>query len=137
MDVSSVLLIPDPIPGDYDYDGLDDIEMQFDPAMVIALLGMDQQLISVSGDIITPSGDTIFYSGSDIVTVLEFLRGDANGDGVVEPGDVVHLINYLFRNGSAPDPLESGDCNCDGSVGPGDVVYLINYLFRGGPPPGC
>ncbi len=67
----------------------------------------------------------------------EFIRGDANGDGEIAPGDVVYLINYLFRNGPAPDPLEAGDCNCDGAVGAGDVVYLLNYLFRGGAPPSC
>jgi hypothetical protein len=65
------------------------------------------------------------------------IRGDANGNGAIEPADVVYLINYLFRNGPAPDPLNAGDCNCDGSVAPGDVVYLINYLFRNGPPPSC
>jgi M6 family metalloprotease-like protein len=66
---------------------------------------------------------------------LPFTPGDANGDGVVGPGDVVFIINYLFRSGPPPDPLEAGDCNCDGVVSPGDVVYLINYLFRSGPPP--
>ncbi len=66
-----------------------------------------------------------------------FVPGDANGDGVIAPGDVVYLINYLFRNGPAPDPLVAGDSNCDGSVEPGDVVFLINYLFRGGPAPSC
>jgi hypothetical protein len=50
---------------------------------------------------------------------------------------VVSLINYLFRNGTAPDPLAAGDANCDGVVEPSDVVYLINYLFRGGDPPDC
>jgi hypothetical protein len=64
-----------------------------------------------------------------------FVCGDANGDGEVTPGDVVYLINYLFRGGAAPDPLEAGDVNSDGAVEPSDVVYLINYLFRGGPPP--
>jgi hypothetical protein len=66
-----------------------------------------------------------------------FLRGDASGDGAVDPADVVSLINYLFRNGTAPDPLAAGDANCDGVVEPSDVVYLINYLFRGGDPPDC
>jgi photosystem II stability/assembly factor-like uncharacterized protein len=66
-----------------------------------------------------------------------FIVGDVNGDGVIDPSDVVYLINYFFRNGAAPDPLEAGDCNCDGSVEPGDVVYLINYLFRNGDPPDC
>ncbi len=66
----------------------------------------------------------------------QFIRGDANGDGVIDVGDVVYLINYLFKNGPAPYPLEAGDANSDSVVDIGDVVYLINYLFKNGPPPG-
>jgi hypothetical protein len=66
-----------------------------------------------------------------------FIVGDANSDGVIDPSDVVYLLNYLYRGGLPPDPLEAGDCNCDSVVGPGDVVYLLNYLFRGGAPPQC
>ena len=69
----------------------------------------------------------------DIVNVM--LRGDANGDGIINIGDVVYLINYLYRNGTAPDHLEAGDANCDGVIDIGDVVHLINYLYRSGPPP--
>ena len=61
--------------------------------------------------------------------------GDLNLDGSIDVGDVVFFINYLYKSGPAPDPLEVGDCNCDGVVGPSDVVYLLNYLFRGGPAP--
>ncbi len=64
-------------------------------------------------------------------------RGDANADGVIDIGDVVYLINYLFKGGLSPHPLEAGDANCDGVVDIGDVVYLINYLFKGGSPPAC
>jgi len=66
-----------------------------------------------------------------------YITGDTNGDGVINSADVVYLINYLFKGGPAPEPLEAGDCNCDGVVNSADVVYLINYLFKGGPPPGC
>ena len=31
-------------------------------------------------------------------------RGDANGDGIVDLGDVVYILNYLYRNGSQPVP---------------------------------
>jgi hypothetical protein len=65
-----------------------------------------------------------------------FLRGDANGDGVLNSSDVVYLINYLFVGGPASLPLEAGDINCDGTINASDVVYLINYLFAGGPSPG-
>ena len=62
--------------------------------------------------------------------------GDVNNDGVVELGDIVYLINYLFRAGPVPVPYECvGDVNNDNVVALGDVVYLINYLFRAGPPP--
>jgi len=62
-------------------------------------------------------------------------HGDANADGKIDVGDVVSLINYLYKNGPAPKPLEAGDANCDGIIDVGDVVFLINYLFKKGPPP--
>jgi hypothetical protein len=64
-----------------------------------------------------------------------FIRGDATPDGAVDVGDVVFLVNYLYRSGDAPDPEAAGDVNCDGVVDVGDVVYLVNYLYRGGDPP--
>jgi hypothetical protein len=63
---------------------------------------------------------------------LPYLRGDANRDGATTGGDLVILINYLFRSGEAPVPMDLGDVNCDGTAGAGDAVYLLNYLFRGG-----
>lgn len=66
-----------------------------------------------------------------------FFYGDANGDGVINVGDVVYLVNYLYRSGDPPIPEEAGDCNCDGIVNIGDVVYLVNYLYRNGDPPDC
>jgi len=65
-----------------------------------------------------------------------FICGDANGDKVIDVGDVVYLINYLYRNGPAPIPMDIGDVNNDKVIDIGDIVYLINYLFKGGPAPG-
>lgn len=58
-----------------------------------------------------------------------------NVDGVIDVGDVVYLINYLFKNGTAPFMLILGDVNRDSNVDVSDVVFLINYLFKNGPPP--
>ena len=63
------------------------------------------------------------------------MRGDVNGDWKIDIGDVVYLINYLFKNGPAPVPLEVGNVNCDATVDVGDVVYLINYLYKNGASP--
>jgi hypothetical protein len=82
--------------------------------------------------------DNIPSDQSDsLFSIVTWIRGDANGDGVINSADVVYLINYLFKGGPAPEPLEAGDVNCDGIINSADVVYLINYLFKGGPPPGC
>ena len=64
-------------------------------------------------------------------------RGDVNGDGIVDVGDVVYLISYLYRGGPPPDPMNMGDVNCDGIVNLGDVVFLISYLYKSGPVPRC
>ncbi len=66
-----------------------------------------------------------------------FLSGDATNDGVVDLGDVVFVINYVYREGTAPDPFGSGDASCDGLIDLSDVVWLISYVYRDGPPPCC
>jgi parallel beta-helix repeat protein len=93
-------------------------------------------------DLGPPSGGlnpyTITVGEQDTYPLLHpctFICGDCNNDGGVNIGDVVYLINYLFKGGPAPILLESGDVNADGILNVGDVVYLLNYLFRGGPPP--
>ena len=57
--------------------------------------------------------------------------GDCTGDGDINVGDVVCLINYLYRQGTPPEPLCRGDASGNGSIDVGDVVLLINYLFKG------
>jgi hypothetical protein len=66
-----------------------------------------------------------------------YQTGDVNSDGMIDVGDIVYLVSYLYKSGPAPSPIEAGDCNCDGIVNVGDVIYLVNYLYRGGDPPSC
>jgi hypothetical protein len=81
--------------------------------------------------------DTVVYN------VPKYLHGDANRDGKKTVSDVVFLINYLFKGGPAPVPVDLGDVNfCEQNppIQPGqptvaDVIYLVNYLFKGGKAP--
>ncbi|MFH1334916.1 MAG: peptidoglycan DD-metalloendopeptidase family protein [Candidatus Zixiibacteriota bacterium] len=69
------------------------------------------------------------------LTVESYVRGDVNHDSTIDVGDVIYLINYLFKGGFPPLPFFSGDASNDSLVNIADVVSLINYLFRGGPSP--
>jgi hypothetical protein len=61
--------------------------------------------------------------------------GDADNSGAVNVGDIVYLINYIFKNGA--DPTGPADANDDGFTNVGDVVYLVRFIFLYGPPPAC
>jgi hypothetical protein len=54
---------------------------------------------------------------------------------VIDVGDLVYLINYLYKGGLAPNPPELGDVNLDSLVDIGDVVFLVNYLYKSGSAP--
>lgn len=86
-----------------------------------------------------PNTNQADTNGNDIGDACDFVCGDANGDDFPNVGDAVFLINYVFKSGPPPDPLDAGDANCDIIVNIGDAVYLINYVFKGGPAPcaGC
>jgi hypothetical protein len=73
---------------------------------------------------------------SEALSVARYMCGDCNDDGIVDIGDAIYLINYLYRGDPAPDPWQAGDTNNDDVVELGDVIFLINYLFKSGPPPG-
>ena len=63
--------------------------------------------------------------------------GDANNDGLVNVGDAVFVINFVFKGGPPPPCRCEGDANGDGLVNVGDAVYVINFVFKGGPAPVC
>lgn len=91
----------------------------------------------------------LLYSNSgtaDLTQILEdaiiwlgggYVCGDADGSGAINILDVTNLINYLYKEGPAPDPIEAGDANGSGSINILDVNHLINYLYKEGPEPVC
>ena len=88
-------------------------------------------------DICPGYDDSADSDGDGIPDGCDYIYGDANGDRLVNVGDAVFLINYVFKSGSLPNPLESGDANCDDQVNVGDAVFLISHVFKNGSRPDC
>jgi hypothetical protein len=68
-------------------------------------------------------------------SAVDFIRGDANGDGKVSLADCHFLFNFLFRGGSAPECKAAADVDDKKSINVTDSVYLFNYLVLGGQEP--
>ena len=59
------------------------------------------------------------------------MKGDVNGDGVVNVSDATALINYLLNEGAAaPIVFDNADMNDDGLINVSDATILINQLLN-------
>ena len=67
----------------------------------------------------------------------DFICGDANRDTKINLLDVGYIINFLYRGGPMPYPIEAADADDNNNVNLLDVSYLIKYLYRSGPSPQC
>ena len=131
-ELDDIITIPNRLVGDYQIgvvtepggSGPYDLGIRIDGGSMVML---------ATGHSSPPPGQTDSY----IYSAPWYRSGDANGDWGVDVGDVVYLINYLYKSGTSPEPLGSGDANCDGNVDVGDIIFLINYLFKSGPVPSC
>ena len=70
---------------------------------------------------------TFTYSGGG--EEPEFIRGDVNGDKLVNITDVTVLINYLLTDDATGLDLNAADCNQDETISIADVTRLINFLL--------
>jgi len=70
-----------------------------------------------------------------------FVRGDGNGDGLLDISDAIATLAILFSSGSSITTCEDGhDSNDDGAIDIGDPIALLSYLFAGAselPAPGA
>lgn len=63
------------------------------------------------------------------------MTGDVNNNGSITSADIIYLVNYVFKGGSAPIPCAAvGDVNCDGAITSSDIIFAVNFVFKSGPP---
>lgn len=67
----------------------------------------------------------------NVQLLAQQIKGDANGDGVVNMDDLTFLINYLLADCTTFFHTENGDIDNNGIVGMDDLTALINMLLQG------
>ena len=66
-----------------------------------------------------------------VTQTVTALRGDVDGNGLVNISDVTALIDYLLSGNASGVNVVSADANGDNSVNISDVTTLIDYLLSG------
>ena len=102
---------------------------------VDALMVYNDNLL-VGGEFTSAGGKVSTYI-AQWTPAFDFICGDLNDDDALNIIDIIFLINYRYKDGSAPIPQASADVNNDELLNILDIVYLINYKYKEGPEPNC
>lgn len=88
----------------------------------------------VNGYLFPPEG-----LGSGKIFIEEYFSYCGNVDGMagINILDVVFIINYKYKSGPAPDPLNLADIDGIAPVNILDIVHLINFIYKDGSNPAC
>ena len=124
-----VVKIPKPYVGDYQIKVIPQDTGHF--SLGIRIDGNDQVLLA--SNVVIADTDTTFGYQAE---VLPSVRGDVNKDNKKNLTDIIYLVNYVFKGGPAPDPVDLGNVNCSsGAPNLTDIIYMVNYVFKGAKAP--
>ena len=62
----------------------------------------------------------------------DYIKGDANGDGVVDVADVVAIVNYILEKPGDNFNQAAADVNGDNEIDAADVVGVVNIILGKG-----
>ena len=103
---------------DYWYTGEEDyISLTWDAYHAIRIPGGEYKL-------------TVNLADMKLIIEKTVMRGDLNGDGLVNTGDLSALISALLNNDTS-SLVVAADPSADGMINTGDISALINYLLNG------
>jgi hypothetical protein len=100
--------------------------------VTVSDLALDELTLSFSGIVAgDDAGEPVSVSGQNGVFDLIRMRGDVNGDGVIDVTDLVRLLDIILGAGAPATPEESlrADCNADGAIDALDVICVLDAIL--------
>lgn len=90
-------------------------------------------VLEPAGAVYDPERNAFVLNGKVVNTdvVIGRLKGDANGDGVVDVADVATVIDVMAGNNTqhpTPNTYNSADVNSDGSIDVADIAAIIDIM---------
>ena len=89
----------------------------------------DGEEVDYGWEVLDTAKVTFTVKGSSTPTETTYKSGDVNGDGRVNAGDYVAILNYVRKKIVLTDEqLQRADANGDGKVNAGDYVTILNIV---------
>ncbi len=113
-------------------------------SMPMGAIGNSLHLLNNPWTGIEVIGSTLVVAGNATSTLYklilvsdgpDFLRGDSDGDNLVNLTDAIFTATWLFSGGTAPSCFDAADANDDSRLDISDPLYTLLYLFGGSAPP--
>ena len=101
---------------------------------VAADVAVGKYAIDIAGASYSEPNGTAHILGTSIssIDILEGMPGDVNGNGQVDIGDAVSIVNHLVSKNVETFIPAAADTNHNGQIDIGDAVTIVNYLVGKG-----
>lgn len=83
-------------------------------------------------NVVLADASAMTYYAPDVATIIEvksYAKGDANGDGTVNVGDYVAVVNYILALEPDPFVFSAADVDENGAIDVGDLVGVANIIM--------
>ena len=83
-------------------------------------------------NVVLADASAMTYYAPDVNAIIEvksYAKGDANGDGTVNVGDYVALVNYILAMDPDPFIFSAADVDENGAIDVGDLVGVANIIL--------
>lgn len=78
-----------------------------------------------------PNGTLVSLENTtSVITLTDYIKGDANGDGNVSVVDVISTINYILQDPPEQFDVKAADVNGDGEISVVDVIGIIDIILN-------